>query len=195
MGDPREIAEAKLQLRQRLRGQRATVRGGWEARLVDTDAYRDAPAVAAFVGVRHEPDTRVFLARVLADQKRLYLPAMAPDETMRMARVDALEGLVEAGFGLTEPPLPAADQLVDEVAALVVVPGLAFDRHGVRLGHGRGHYDRWFARVERRVQLTCVGLCTDDRVVEAVPSGPHDRRMDAVLTPGGFVLEGSAFLS
>ena len=61
---------------------------------------------------------------------------------------------------------------------MVVVPGVAFDAQGGRLGHGRGHFDRLLARSP----ALRVGLCSEARLVAAVPMEPHDVRMDVVAT-------------
>jgi 5-formyltetrahydrofolate cyclo-ligase len=69
---------------------------------------------------------------------------------------------------------------VDISRCLVVVPGLAFDERGGRLGYGRGFYDRALARMSLD---RCVGLCLDEQLVPAVPMEPHDVRLRALVTP------------
>ncbi len=189
VGDPEEIRAAKDALRRGLKGVGTDdAKRGWEARAAPFVGEYPGWPVALFVGVRHEPDTRDFVVGLLQAGREVYLPTMDEGGALRMARLRAVDELRGAGFGLIEPAVPERDELLGQPRALVFVPGLAFDRGGVRLGHGKGHYDRWFGRAAD-MQLCCVGLCTDARVVDALPSGPHDRRMDGVLTSSGWVLQ------
>lgn len=92
------------------------------------------------------------------------------------------EGLVVRRYGVPEPP---PDQGWEKAALsefeVVVVPGAAFDPAGGRLGRGGGFYDRLLSRV--RPPVFVVGLAYDDQIVERVPTGGHDVRVDAVVTP------------
>lgn len=91
--------------------------------------------------------------------------------------------LVEAPFGLREPPQPwlPAEAVAD--AAVVLVPALAVDRHGVRLGRGAGFYDRTLPLADPAAVLAAV--VRDDELVDKLPSEPHDVRMTHALTPSG----------
>lgn len=90
--------------------------------------------------------------------------------------------LVEARFGLREPPPPwlPAEELA--TASVVVVPALAVDRTGVRLGRGAGFYDRTLSMAHPTVRL--VAVVRDDELVDRLPAEPHDVRMTHALTPG-----------
>jgi 5-formyltetrahydrofolate cyclo-ligase len=111
---------------------------------------------------------------------------VAPDE-LKLALVGSLEEVEPAPFGLLEPKealrqdqaraVPPAD--VD----FFVVPGVAFDRHGGRLGHGRGYYDRLLAHA--RPDATLAGLCFEVQLVDEVPMSGHDVRLDYVVTELG----------
>ena len=94
--------------------------------------------------------------------------------------------LVEAPFGLREPAQPwlPADAVAD--AAVVVVPALAVDRHGARLGRGAGFYDRTLPLAGRGAAL--VAVVRDDELVDRLPSEPHDVRMTHASTPHGGVV-------
>ncbi len=82
------------------------------------------------------------------------------------------------GFGLLEPARADRASLPDEVD-VVLVPGLAFDRTGGRLGQGRGYYDRALAEVS----AMRMGICLAPGLIEHVPMQPHDLRMHQVVTP------------
>ena len=102
-----------------------------------------------------------------------------------------LEGLqpphVRMGMrGIREP---SGDETVQvDALAAVLVPGLAFDRGGKRIGRGGGFYDRFLSKVPASVLR--IGVCLDEQVVEAIPVAPHDERVDLIVTPAGVVQVG-----
>jgi 5-formyltetrahydrofolate cyclo-ligase len=89
--------------------------------------------------------------------------------------------LVAARFGLREPAEPWLPSSAVAEADMILVPALAVDRHGVRLGRGGGFYDRSLALCGRGARL--VAVVRDDEVVDELPSEPHDVRMTHILTP------------
>lgn len=95
----------------------------------------------------------------------------------------ALEG-IHGGQGLREPR--AGLSVVDShTLDAVLVPGLAFDTRGGRLGRGAGYYDRFLSRLNPRTRI--IGVCHDWQVVERVPMDEHDVRMHALLTPSRWI--------
>ncbi|MGH3576169.1 MAG: 5-formyltetrahydrofolate cyclo-ligase, partial [Mycobacterium sp.] len=91
-------------------------------------------------------------------------------------------GLVAARFGLLEPAEPWLPATALAEASVVLVPALAVDRAGVRLGRGRGFYDR--SLVWRALHARLVAVIRDDELVDELPCEPHDVRMTHALTPG-----------
>jgi 5-formyltetrahydrofolate cyclo-ligase len=82
-------------------------------------------------------------------------------------------------FGIKEPVTHLAQRVSQELD-LVIVPGLAFDTSGYRIGYGYGYYDRFLA--DRRKSIICVGLAYDSQVVQQVPHLNHDTKLDILLT-------------
>ena len=133
--------------------------------------------VAAYVSVGTEPGTTALLAALAAASVEVLLPVLLPDRDLDWAR--ARDGLAPGPHGLLEP---AGARLGREAVAdctLVVVPALAVDRAGHRLGRGGGSYDRALTRTRGVV----VALLHDGEVVVELPAEPHDRPVDAVVTP------------
>lgn len=94
-------------------------------------------------------------------------------------RADAADAPTAPGpHGILQPVGSAA--VAPQGLRLVVVPGLAFDRRGTRLGHGNGHYDRLLA--DARDTAFLVGLCFDARLADTLPADAHDVPMDAIVT-------------
>lgn len=106
--------------------------------------------------------------------------AFAPERTFR------LTGLTSGAFGIWEP-LPAPERFVSADAFdLVLVPGLAFDLNGGRLGRGAGFYDRFLATLSPKARL--VGVALDEQIVEQTPRDAFDLPVDALATPSRLVL-------
>jgi 5-formyltetrahydrofolate cyclo-ligase len=147
------------------------------------DALRDlltkATRVAAYVAIGTEPST----ASAVAPLREVMLPILLPDNDL-----DWGVGAVGAPStrGLIEPvgPRLGVDAIAD--CDVVLVPALAVDHAGNRLGRGGGSYDR---ALRRATGLT-VAVLYDDELVDAVPTEPHDVRVGAVVTPAGLVLLG-----
>ena len=112
--------------------------------------------------------------------ERLILPVLLPDNDLDWVRYEGPGSLPPGRLGLREPR--GARLGVDAVAdaTLLIVPALAVDRTGMRLGRGGGSYDRALARATR---ARAVALLHDGELLPTVPAEPHDRRVHAVVTP------------
>lgn len=149
------------------------------ARLADalfaTEAYRKARSLYAYIAFNQEVRTRPIIERAWADGKRVAVPKVTGGE-MAFLWLDSFDALRPGYFGIEEP---AADAPVaDDDAALVLVPGLAFDRRGHRVGYGGGYYDRWLAAHPGH---PTVALCYDFQIVDAIDCEAHDKPVDLVL--------------
>jgi len=111
----------------------------------------------------------------------LLLPVLRADRDLDWARYDG--ALVPGPRGLSQPAGPVLGVAAVAGAGLVVVPAVAVDRHGVRLGRGGGSYDRALARVPPAVLV--VALLYDGELLDTVPAEQHDKRVGAVITPSG----------
>ncbi|MFI9172065.1 5-formyltetrahydrofolate cyclo-ligase [Streptomyces lincolnensis] len=149
-----------------------------------------ARTVAAYVSVGSEPGTLALLDALRARGVRVLLPALLADNDLDWGAYAGQGSLVRVQHGgkmaLFEP---AGERLgPDSVtgADVVLLPGLAVDARGMRLGRGGGSYDRVLARLERASASTAlVVLLYDSEVVDRVPAEAHDRPVQAVVTPSG----------
>ncbi|MET9321708.1 5-formyltetrahydrofolate cyclo-ligase [Streptomyces sp. NPDC003038] len=150
----------------------------------------DARTVAAYVSVGSEPGTRDLLDALRAAGKRVLLPLLLPDNDLDWAVYAGPGSLAEAAhpgrMRLLEPTGPALGPDAVTEADAVLLPGLAVDGRGMRLGRGGGSYDRVLERLERAgAHPALVVLLYDDEVVARVPEEPHDHPVQAVATPSG----------
>ncbi|MFE4665194.1 5-formyltetrahydrofolate cyclo-ligase [Streptomyces sp. NPDC056716] len=149
-----------------------------------------ARTVAAYVSVGGEPGTIALLDALCARGARVLLPALLPDNDLDWGAYTGEGSLTRIRHGgkmtLFEP---AGDRLGPDAvtdADVVLLPGLAVDTRGMRLGRGGGSYDRVLARLERAgADPARVVLLYDTEVLERVPAQEHDRAVHAVVTPTG----------
>ena len=142
--------------------------------------------VATYAPVGSEPggpDLPSVLADALPAGAELLLPVLCDDLDLDWAAWAGPEAMVAAGRGTREPDSPRLGVAAIATAELVVLPALAVDRRGVRLGRGGGSYDRALARVPTAV-LTVVPL-HDGELLDALPAEPHDLPVRAAVTPSG----------
>ncbi|GGR24632.1 5-formyltetrahydrofolate cyclo-ligase [Streptomyces netropsis] len=145
-----------------------------------------ARTVAAYVSVGREPGTRALLEALRARGVRVLLPVLLPDNDLDWGLYRGADLLVRASRGLLEPGGERLGPDAVTGADTVLLPGLAVDGRGMRLGRGGGSYDRVLARLERAGATPArVVLLYDDEVVARVPEEPHDHPVHAVVTPGG----------
>ncbi|MGW0560082.1 5-formyltetrahydrofolate cyclo-ligase [Streptomyces sp. NPDC003016] len=146
----------------------------------------DAGTVAAYVSVGREPGTRALLDALRARGVRVLLPVLLADNDLDWAPYEGAERLARARLGLLEPQGARLGVQAVAEADAVLLPGLAVDGRGVRLGRGGGSYDRVLARLEAAgAQPHLVVLLYDEEVVARVPREPHDHLVSAVVTPAG----------
>jgi 5-formyltetrahydrofolate cyclo-ligase len=185
------FAARKTALRDQLvttRGRRSLLEVSEGARaiarhLVESPEVRRAATVAAYVSIGTEPGTGPLLDALTAMGRRVILPVVLPDLDLDWAVYDGPGTLARARRGLLEPTGPRLGLDAVATADVVLTPGLAVDRSGMRLGQGGGCYDRALGRVPVGT-FTCT-LLYDEELLDVVPSAPHDRRVTAVVTPTG----------
>lgn len=158
----------------------------------DADALRAARVVAAYVAVPGEPDVGRLRTALRERGTTVLLPVVGAGHHLAWGLDDGLlhPGAPHPGGLVIDEPVTAAETDVLATADVVLVPATAVDRAGVRLGQGGGYYDRALAELERRGRRPLlVAVVHDDEVLPAgdVPAMPHDRRVDAVLTPTRWV--------
>lgn len=138
---------------------------------------RAARAVLGFASFGAELPTDPVMGWILGSGRRLLMPYV-DGEALRAAEVRTVEDLAPGYRGIREPVERVA---VDPTEAdLVLVPGVAFDAAGRRLGYGGGFYDAFLAGVDRSVPR--AGLCFDLQVVDEVPAGDDDEPVDVIVT-------------
>lgn len=190
-----EHVSAKQALRERLLSRRRELRGRDLAEaagrlrdvLLDVDAVAGASTVAAYVSVGSEPGTGPLLDELEARGVQTLLPVLASDGDLDWARYTGPMGLAPASRGLMEPRARRLGVAAITSASVVLVPALAVDRRGYRLGRGAGSYDRAIARLGGTPAIVLALLHDGELLDLPMPIEPHDRQVHGAATPSGLV--------
>lgn len=182
MTESAQDPESKARLRRRLTAARrdlaADIRDEEASALVKWVADIDAPVVCCYLPVGTEPGS---VAMVDAIRARVLLPVVTGAAPLDWAEYAGETTLVPGPYGLREPGGPRLGPDAIGTADVILIPALAIDRRGVRLGRGAGHYDRSLPLA--RADAALIAVVRDDELLEHLPDEPHDVRMTATLTP------------
>jgi 5-formyltetrahydrofolate cyclo-ligase len=180
---------AKAALRRRILGARAELSA--EQRAAAGSALRDAVlgrpeaqmagTAAVYYSIGSEPGTHGLVYALWKRGTYVLLPVLRPDLDLDWASYEGPDSLRAGPRGLTEPAEPGRGVAAVSRADLVIVPALAVDRRGMRLGRGGGSYDRALARVGP--QVPTIALVYDAELLDEVPAAPHDQRVRLVARP------------
>ena len=193
----RTVAARKRELRRRVLAARldsarlATGTAGCAARLAAAagahfSAHGWPSAVAAYLSIGTEPETRPLIEVIAERGARVIVPVLRPDGDLDWARYTPGSDLVPGSRGTVQPTSPTLG--VEAICAVDVmfVPALAVDHAGRRLGRGGGSYDRALAKVRAAGSpVLVIAVVHDDEVLDLVPTAAHDQPVDAALTPSG----------
>jgi 5-formyltetrahydrofolate cyclo-ligase len=185
-----ELRSRKIALRRQLLTERAQMAESERSAAGRTlrDAVLSLPeiqmagTVAAYISVGTEPDTRGLVYALWKRGTYVLLPLLLSDNDLDWACYEGPDSLAPGPRGLLQPTEPPRGPGAVSSADLVIVPAVAVDRSGRRLGRGGGSYDRALARVGAAVPT--VALIYDGELLDEVPAGPHDQRVRMVARPG-----------
>ena len=185
-----EDATSKPALRARALAARAALPS--TARAAASATIRDRPRalpeletagrVLGYAAFGDEVDLDPLLAQLIADGVAVHLPYVEP-AGIAVARVADLADLTTGYRGVREPPAGSRRPAAVEELDVALVPGVAFDHRGGRLGYGGAHFDRLLARM--RPGAARIGVAFSAQMLEEIPVEPHDVRLDMVVTEGG----------
>ena len=146
--------------------------------LLSLPQVSQAKTVSLFWGITGlEPDTSRLIPQLLEMGKRICLPRIISDFGMELREYSPDCPMARTSFGILEPTIDCPLVEKNQVD-LVIVPALCYDRKGFRLGYGAGHYDRWLADYTGYT----VGMCREVSLQDQVPTEPHDKPVQIVVT-------------
>lgn len=151
--------------------------------VISGEAYRRAKTIFSYLSFGTEVDTRGIIRQAWDDGKVVALPRCIGPRALRWYRVDSFEGLEKSRYGIWEPAQDPAAEVGPEaaVSSLAIVPGLAFDGSGMRLGYGGGYYDAFLASFSG----AAIGVCFSGQLIPSLSAygliDPHDQPVSQVI--------------
>jgi len=145
--------------------------------------FKEANIIHIFLSISDEPETSQIIEFGWKSGKQIGVPCVLPDTPeLFHSQLNSFEDLRPGALGVLEPFPDQRIAMTPENFDLIIVPGVAFDRLGGRLGYGKGYYDRFLVHT-RAFRLA---LAFDFQLLESVPTETHDMPMDGILTENGF---------
>lgn len=154
-------------------------------RIIHSEFYINSSSIFTFVSFGSEVNTHQIINLALNDNKIIYVPKIKSKEKgIEIFRINSLSDLKPGYFGILEPSenCSAADSSDID---LILMPGVAFDRQGGRLGYGAGFYDRFLTKMNKKI--TKIALAYQLQVVDSVPMESSDVRIDGIITNEEFM--------
>ncbi len=180
-----QISEEKRLLREKYRLIRARAKSADRdlriySRFIQNEAYKNADTLFMYYSVKGEADTLKIIDSALSDGKRVALPKCTDKNgNMEFYFIGDREiSLADGVFSLKEPDTSVCSKAAFGENNLCVVPALAFDKTGNRLGYGGGYYDRFLSTFKGQR----IGLCYEECLCELLPCESHDLRVDMIIT-------------
>ncbi|MBI3859771.1 MAG: 5-formyltetrahydrofolate cyclo-ligase [Thaumarchaeota archaeon] len=183
MTGKREVREGALRQRRAIPQEKVKMLSrAVEVNVTSLLEFSDASTIAAYVAKPDEVQTAGILMEAISRGKRVIVPRADPSSRkMTFHQVDSLGDLRRGTFGVLEPP-PQADAVPLSESQLVLVPVVAWDEGGQRLGYGKGYFDR---ELKSRGMAVSTGLAFESQRRGRLPSSPYDVRLDMLVTERG----------
>ncbi|MBZ4644854.1 MAG: 5-formyltetrahydrofolate cyclo-ligase [Clostridia bacterium] len=151
-------------------------------KLMDTAWYRQSSTIMSYIDFRNEVITRSFIKHALKDNKRIIVPITdMSSKTLILSELKDFDNeLCQSSYGILEPKKEYVRVVSCNLLDLVLVPGLAFDTSGYRIGYGGGYYDRLLQRLPQKT--ITIGLAFEFQIVDNIPVESFDRKVDFIIT-------------
>ena len=149
-------------------------------RMLSLEEFRNAGTIFFFASFKTEVDTTEMIKSSLTSGKRVLLPKVDKDRHELLLYEIRDFGELAPGFmGIPEPPVSEKQMNIND-ADIVIIPGAGFDSSGNRIGYGGGYYDRLLSGLQK--QSLIIAPAFEEQVVDAIPSEPHDIRIQMIVT-------------
>ncbi|MBB6715336.1 5-formyltetrahydrofolate cyclo-ligase [Clostridium gasigenes] len=148
--------------------------------LLKSKMYKESTNIFTFINYGSEVKTKIFIIKALEDGKRIFVPkTVSGTREMKAVEISSLDNLKPDNWGILEPKT-FKGEIDKQCLDLIIVPGVAFDKDGNRIGYGGGYYDRYFSGLNSRIKK--VVLAYDLQIVESLVTEKHDVTIDFIIT-------------
>lgn len=150
-----------------------------QERLYSTQHYQSARTIMTYVDIQNEVETRSIITKALEEGKNVVVPMCGPNYSLSPIKIDSFEDLRQGTKGILEPSTNSS--VVDKQKIdLILVPGIAFDRKGNRLGYGLAYYDRFISDLSP--STVNIALAYSFQVLTEIPFEKHDQKVNIIIT-------------
>ncbi|MGN0521061.1 MAG: 5-formyltetrahydrofolate cyclo-ligase [Eubacterium sp.] len=178
----------KQDLRKELKQKRRKIKNKLSAdsviceNLICSDEYLNAQTILFYAALDDEINIDSCINDTLLLGKKVALPAcIDSDGNMEFYYIESLKNLKAGSFGVREPDIDKQPCVSDFSSAVCIVPAIAFDKKGYRLGYGKGYYDRFL----EKFNSVSIGLCYNELILDELPIGEYDIPVDCIITQNG----------
>ena len=148
--------------------------------LKEKEFYKNSENIFIYLGFGSEIDTKSYIQDFINDGKHIFIPRTdIKTKKMEAVEITSLDGLKENKYGILEPD-NNKEEFYKNNLDLIILPGVAFDHSGRRVGYGGGYYDRYLEDIDKRIIK--VALIYDFQLLENVPAEEHDIKADYIIT-------------
>lgn len=171
------------QFRQKRRSLSADERKAKDQQIQDAlesmDAFKKAKTILFYVSNGEEVNTHRLIQKYLKEKSIVIPRTLKKENGLALCRLTAWEALEPSHFGILEVPSHDTNYVHESELDLAIIPGIAFDQNGHRLGYGGGYYDRFLKQLKK---IKSIGLSYHCQIIEALPIEPHDVQVDWIVT-------------
>ena len=148
--------------------------------------FREAKTILFYVSYDNEVDTHEMIKESLGMKKQVVVPKTdMKNRTIICSSLTKWDDLLSGAYNILEPRQECVNEVSPESIDLMIIPGVAFDCQGNRIGHGMGYYDRL---LQKKMSAHCVGLAFELQIVESIPSEKHDVKVEKIVTEERIIL-------
>lgn len=151
---------------------------------LESSYYKESKNIFIYISYNSEIDTIHIINKALCDGKNIFVPrTIFETKWMDAVQITSLDNMKKDRYGIPEPD-DTAENIDPDKLDMIVVPGVAFDRNGGRIGYGAGYYDRYFKKISdnRRNDVKKIVLAYEFQVIDKVPMDEQDVRIDCIIT-------------
>lgn len=163
---------------------------------LNSELFKNSIALSSYVSFKSEVDTSDIISKSLSLNKEIFTPKVISNNELKLYLIKSLSDLEIGSFGILEPKESLTEYITTEDItaelnpklfdlSLILIPGLAFDLSGNRIGYGKGHYDRLLSKLSK----TCIkiGLAFKEQIYPSIPTEELDIKMDYLISEDGFI--------
>lgn len=185
----------KRELRKKLRARRRNIKDKSVSdnkickHLIEADIFKNADTILFYAALDDEINIDECIDFALLQGKKAALPVCLDNNgSMKFYYIHSLNDIKTGHFGVREPDTDICREVTDYNNSVCIVPAIAYDGKGYRLGYGKGYYDRFL----ENFPFISVGLCYNELIMNALPIGEHDIPVDYIITQNGLIPSDSA---